>query len=215
LLFYQYTYLFKMMFTTTYKQIKYSSTAIYKEKGSKFMSYIFPVYNQLEIKEKIKLVKSNEKGANHYCFAYILFADKSCKKSNDDGEPNSTAGLPILKAIETNDLTNTLIIVVRYFGGKKLGIPGLIRSYKTSALEAINKSEIIIKSIIEVYKIIFEHNVTHDIMKELKRNNAIIISHEYNLNHEIKFSIVLNKSKQLIKKLKIFKEVDIIYIKTK
>ena len=204
-----------MMFTTTYKQIKFSSTVIYKEKGSKFISFIFPVYNQLEIKEKIKLVKSNEKGANHYCFAYVLFADKSCKKSNDDGEPNSTAGLPILKAIETNDLTNTLIIVVRYFGGKKLGIPGLIRSYKTSALEAINKSEIIIKSIKEIYKIIFEHNITHEIMKELKRNNAIITSHEYNLKHEITFSIDLNKSKQLIEKLKIFKEVDIKYIKTK
>ena len=203
-----------MMFTTTYKEIKFSSTAIFKEKGSKFISYIFSVYNQLEVKEKIKLVKTNEKGANHYCFAYVLFTDKSCKKSNDDGEPNSTAGLPILKAIETNDLTNTLIIVVRYFGGKKLGIPGLIRSYKISALAAIDKSEIIIKSIKEIYKIIFDHNIINDIMKELKKNNAVITSHEYNLKHQLKFSIDLDKSRHLIDKLKIFKEVDIKYIKT-
>ena len=81
-----------MMFTSTYKEIKFSTSAIFKIKGSKFISYIFPVYNQLEVKDKVKLVKANEKGANHYCFAYVLFADKSCKKSNDDGEPNSTAG---------------------------------------------------------------------------------------------------------------------------
>ena len=203
-----------MMFTATYKEIKFSTTAIFKIKGSKFISYIFPVYNQLEVKDKIKLVKTNEKGANHYCFAYVLFADKSCKKSNDDGEPNSTAGLPILKAIETNDLTNTLIIVVRYFGGKKLGIPGLIKSYKTSALLAIDKSKIIIKNIKEIYKIIFDHNIINDIMSEVKRNNAVILSHEYNLKHQLKFSIDLDKSKHLIEKLKIFKEVDVTYIKT-
>ena len=203
-----------MMFASTYKEIKFSTSAIFKIKGSKFISYIFPVYNQLEVKDKVKLVKANEKGANHYCFAYVLFADKSCKKSNDDGEPNSTAGLPILKAIETNDLTNTLIIVVRYFGGKKLGIPGLIKSYKTSASLAIDKSKIIIKNIKEIYKIIFDHNIINDIMKEIKRNNAVILSHEYNLKHQLKFSIDLDKSKHLIEKLKIFKEIDVIYTKT-
>jgi len=203
-----------MMFAATYKEIKFSTTTIFKEKGSKFISYIFPVNNQQEVKDKIKLVKANEKGANHYCYAYVLFADKSCKKSNDDGEPNSTAGLPILKAIETNDLTNTLIIVVRYFGGKKLGIPGLIKSYKTSALLAIDKSKIIIKKIKEIYKIIFDHSVINDIMREIKRNNAVILSHEYNLKHQLKFSIDLDKSKCLIEKLKIFKEIDIIYTKT-
>ena len=203
-----------MMFATTYKEIKFSTTAIFKQKGSKFISYIFPVYNQQEVKDKIKLVKTNEKGANHYCFAYVLFPDKSCKKSNDDGEPNSTAGLPILRAIETNDLTNTLIIVVRYFGGKKLGIPGLIKSYKTSALLAIDKSKIIIKNIKEIYKIIFDHNIINDIMKEIKRNNAVILSHEYNLKHQLKFTINLDEAKHLIEKLKIFKEVDVTYIKT-
>ena len=135
------------MFDDTYKEIEAPSVGVYKEKGSKFIAYSYPIYSKEEIKQKIEEVKKIEHAARHHCYAYILNPDKSAQRANDDGEPSSTAGKPILGQILSNDLTNILIIVVRYFGGVKLGVPGLIRSYKTAALDAISNSEIITKTI--------------------------------------------------------------------
>ena len=112
-----------------YKEIHKPEKGIYKEKGSKFILYIYPVYCHNDIKNILEKIKRIEYSAHHYCYAYILGSDKSEKRANDDGEPSSTAGKPILGKIESNNLTNTLIIVARYFGGEKLGVPGLIRSY--------------------------------------------------------------------------------------
>ena len=103
------------MFNDTYKEIKNPTTGLYKEKGSKFISYLFPVYSEQEVKDKLKKIKKTEHDARHHCYAYIINSDKSVERSNDDGEPSSTAGKPILGQIQSNDLTNILIIVVRYF----------------------------------------------------------------------------------------------------
>ena len=100
------------MFYDTYKEIKNPTTGLYKEKGSKFIAYLFPVYSEGEVKEKLEEIKKIEHAARHHCYAYILNPDKSSQRSNDDGEPSSTAGKPILGQIQSNDLTNTLIIVV-------------------------------------------------------------------------------------------------------
>ena len=141
------------MFNDTYKEIKSHTTGIYKEKGSKFIAYAYTVYSEQEVKKKLEEVKKLEHSARHHCYAYVLHADKSAQRANDDGEPSSTAGKPILGQILSKDLTNILIVVVRYFGGVKLGVPGLIRSYKTAASEAITNATIITRTIKEHYEV--------------------------------------------------------------
>jgi uncharacterized YigZ family protein len=138
---------------------------------SKFISYAFKVYDLNQVKRKLDLLKKKHKKANHHCYAYVLSLDSSIQKSSDDGEPSSTAGKPILNQIKINDLTNILIVVVRYFGGKKLGISGLINAYKTSSNELIKKCKIKSKEIIDIYEIEFEESNKHNLLNAIKKNN--------------------------------------------
>ena len=183
-----------MLFENSYNQLKKSSTGIYKEKGSKFISYAFIVKDKNEINYYLNQVKKKEHGARHFCYAYILNPDKSVIKVNDDGEPSSTAGRPILGQINSNNLTNTLIIVVRYFGGIKLGISGLIRSYKNAAYNSIKNNKIISLEIKEIYTVKYNYNDIDFIMKNIKKYDAKIISQENNINSEITYSISINKA---------------------
>ena len=154
-----------MLFDHTYKEITANSQSLYKEKNSKFISYAYSVYDLDSIKKYLKVIKSIESSASHYCYAYRLYPDKSLYKFNDDGEPAYTAGKPILKQIEKYELTNILIIVVRYFGGVKLGIPGLIRSYKTATINVLENSNIILKTIKDKYVVIFDPKHMNDVMR--------------------------------------------------
>ena len=162
------------MFDNTYKEVKSLSKGIYKEKGSKFIAYSYPVYTENDVKERLQEVKKIEHSARHHCYAYLINPDKSVQRSNDDGEPSSTAGKPILRQIQSNNLTNILIVVVRYFGGVKLGVPGLIRSYKTAASDAISQGIFITKTIKEQYKVYFKYPMMNDVMIPL------ISDHLYN-----------------------------------
>ena len=189
-----------MLFENSYNQLKKSSTGIYKEKGSKFISYAFIVKDENEINYHLNQVKKKEHGARHFCYAYVLNPDKSVIKVNDDGEPSSTAGRPILGQINSNNLTNTLIIVVRYFGGIKLGISGLIRSYKNAAYNSIKNNKIISLEIKEIYTVKYNYNDIDFIMKNIKKYDAKIISQENNINSEITYSISINKA-DILKKI--------------
>ncbi|MBT7895435.1 MAG: YigZ family protein [Flavobacteriales bacterium] len=189
-----------MLFDNSYNQLKKPSTGIYKEKGSKFISYAFIVKDKNEINYYLNQVKKKEHGARHFCYAYILNPDKSVIKVNDDGEPSSTAGRPILGQINSNNLTNTLIIVVRYFGGIKLGISGLIRSYKNAAYNSIKNNKIISLEIKEIYTVKYNYNDIDFIMKNIKKYDAKIISQENNINSEITYSISINKA-DILKKI--------------
>lgn len=189
-----------MLFDNSYNQLKKSSTGIYKEKGSKFISYAFIFKDKNEINYYLNQVKKKEHGARHFCYAYVLNPDKSVIKVNDDGEPSSTAGRPILGQINSNNLTNTLIIVVRYFGGIKLGISGLIRSYKNAAYNSIKNNKIISLEIKEIYTVKYNYNDIDFIMKNIKKYDAKIISQENNINSEITYSISINKA-DILKKI--------------
>lgn len=189
-----------MLFDNSYNQLKKSSTGIYKEKGSKFISYAFIVKDKNKINYYLNQVKKKEHGARHFCYAYVLNPDKSVIKVNDDGEPSSTAGRPILGQINSNNLTNTLIIVVRYFGGIKLGISGLIRSYKNAAYNSIKNNKIISLEIKEIYTVKYNYNDIDFIMKNIKKYDAKIISQENNINSEITYSISINKA-DILKKI--------------
>jgi len=201
-----------MLFSDTYKEIKTTTNSVYTERGSKFIAYSFPVYNELEIKNKLKNIKKHEPSANHYCYAYILHPDKSIYRINDDGEPQSTAGRQILKQIQKLELTNILIIVVRYFGGIKLGISGLIRSYKTATLLALEKSIIVIKDLEEKYAVTFEHTEMNSVMKLVKEYNLKILERDFKTNCRLIFLVPKKKSEIVLKKLKDNYKLEITYL---
>ena len=204
-----------LMFDNIYKELEASSKGNYLEKGSKFISYAIKVKTNTQVKEKLDKIKKIEKSANHYCYAYVLHPDKSATYFNDDGEPRSTAGKPILGQIQSHDLTNILIIVVRYFGGTKLGVSGLIRSYKNAAKDAIKNSKIIINEIKEVYSLEFNFEKINTIMKIIKANNIDIINKKFDSICFMEIKITKNKSDEMLNK---FKEnligLKIKYIKT-
>jgi len=189
--------------------VKIHTTGIYKEKGSKFIAYSYPVYSEEEIKEKLEIVKKLEHSARHYCYAYILNPDKSTQRSNDDGEPSSTAGKPILGQILSNDLTNILIVVVRYFGGVKLGVPGLIRSYKTAAVQAIQEATIVTKTIKEQYKVSFKYPQMNNVMRLVKEYDLEVINTDFQIDCKLIFAVPKSKANDVVDTFKKNHELNI------
>ena len=210
----RYLYLFLLMIEDKYKEVKNHTTGIYKEKGSKFIAYSYPVYSEEEVKEKLEEVRKLEHSARHYCYAYILNPDKSAQRANDDGEPSSTAGKPILGQILSNNLTNILIVVVRYFGGVKLGVPGLIRSYKTAAAEAILEATIITKTIKEQYEVIFKYPQMNDVMRLIKEYDLEVVNTDFQIDCKLIFAVPKSKANDVVDTFKKNHELRIDNIKT-
>lgn len=162
-------------FTTISKE----SEGIYKEKGSKFFALAFPVLSETEIKEILDDLTSKHPKAVHYCYAWRLGTDGNLFRANDDGEPSGTAGRPILGQIDRLGLTNIIVVVVRYYGGKKLGVSGLINAYKSSTEDALNKAIIIEKEISHTYEIVCSYTIINDVLNFLKKDNITIIEKEF------------------------------------
>ena len=201
------------MFEDIYKEVQNPSSGTYKEKGSKFISYSYPVYTEKDIKDKIEEVKKIEHSARHYCYAFVLHPDKSFQRAGDDGEPSSTAGRPILSQILSNDLTNILIIVVRYFGGVKLGISGLIRSYKTAAANAIINSKIITKTLKEQFEVCFEYTQMNNVMRLVKEFDLEVVKTDFQIDCKLIFAVPKSKSLDVEDTFKKNHEITIEYIK--
>ena len=197
-----------------YKEIESSTRGSYKEKGSKFIAYTFPVYSEEQVKKKLKEIAALENTARHHCYAYILHADKSDQRANDDGEPSSTAGKPILRQILVNDLTNTLIIVARYFGGVKLGASGLIHAYKTAAADAISQAKIIKKIIKEEYEVNFKYPQINNVMRIIKEHRLEVINTDFQIECKLIFAVSKNKASIIVKTFQKNHELTIKYIKT-
>lgn len=178
-----------MLFSDTYLTIENKAEIIFKDKGSKFLTFAFPVESDAQIKEVLFQLKKEHPSANHHCYAYRLGADKLNFRANDDGEPNNTAGKPILGQIQSNDLTNILIVVVRYFGGTLLGVSGLINAYKSSTAEVIKECNIIEKFISFSYKVNFPFEHLNDVMKLLKQTDCKITTQQFDNDCVISFSI--------------------------
>lgn len=202
------------MCTDLYKTISKTSEGIYKEKGSKFIAYAYPVNSEEEIKEIIAKLKKEYYDARHHCYAYMLGSDKKNFRANDDGEPSSTAGKPILGQILSYDLTNILIVVIRYFGGTKLGVSGLIHAYKTAALDTIENAEIFEKTVNDIYDIHFDYLVMNDIMRIIKEEQPEQISQDFNLTCKIRLSIRQSEVEKIIKRFKKVTSVKAEYILT-
>lgn len=177
------------MFEDTYKTISSLSEGLYKEKGSKFLAFAIPVETEAEVKEKIAQIKKEYYDARHHCYAYILGYNKSAYRINDDGEPSGTAGRPIYGQLLSKDVTNVLLVVVRYFGGIKLGVSGLITAYKTAAKDALENAQIIEKIVQEPYKITFDYIYLNSVMQILKDESVQILHQGYEENCVVNFKV--------------------------
>ena len=156
------------MFDDSYKTIAKPAEGSYSEKRSKFLAYAFPVQNEQEVKQRLAEIQKKHWDARHHCYAYILGAHKDAYRLNDNGEPSGTAGRPIYGQLLSKDVTNTLVIVVRYFGGIKLGVSGLQNAYKVAAREALDAAVIEERTVQETYRVTFEYVKMNDIMQILK-----------------------------------------------
>lgn len=196
----------------TYKTLKRaSSEVLFKDKNSKFFGYAFPVLTEEDVKNLLEVLKNQHHTARHWCYAYqIGIAENRFQyRVNDDGEPNNSAGMPIYGQIQSFDLTNILIVVVRYFGGVKLGVGGLINAYKTAAQMSLENVEIITRTINITYLISFEYKNMNKVMRIIKEKNLKIVEQKLELSCEITISVRLKKSKLVYDLFKNQYEVDI------
>ncbi|MEI7596752.1 MAG: YigZ family protein [Bacteroidota bacterium] len=203
-----------MMFEDTYKTIKEIATGQFKDRGSKFIGFAFPVCSEEDVKIIVADTKKKYHDASHHCYAYILGSDKSAYRINDDGEPSGTAGKPIHGQILSKDLTNILVIVIRYFGGTKLGVSGLINAYKQSASEAINNAVIIEKTVDEIYEVTFDYLAMNDVMRILKDDQIKQLNQEFELICKITFSIRKQMANKITDQLQKIDKTKVVYLRT-
>ncbi len=170
------------MFDDTYRTIKGTAEGLYKEKGSKFLAFAFPVRTVEEVKSHLDKLRKDYFDARHHCYAYILGATKEAWRANDDGEPSGTGGRPIYGQLLSADLTDTLVVVVRYFGGILLGASGLANAYKVAARDAIEHAEIIEKTIDIRYRLHFEYALMNDVMRIIKEFGLTPQNQDFNLD---------------------------------
>lgn len=186
----------------TYQTLAALSQGIYKEKGSKFLAYAKSVYTEEDIKTLLNQVKKEHPKARHHCYAYRLGMDKKANyRANDDGEPSGTAGKPILGQIDSYELTNVMVIIVRYFGGTKLGVSGLIRAYKTATKIAFEEADLITKKIMCHFELSFDYISMNAVMKIIKKEDLQITKQFYEDTYKIQVPIRQRDKQRIIAKL--------------
>ena len=186
----------------TYKTIISEAEGLYKEKGSKFLSFAMPVSTADQAKEIVKEYRKKYYDARHVCYAYMIGAERTDFRSNDDGEPSGTAGRPILGQINSRELTNVLVIVIRYFGGILLGTGGLVVAYKEATADALDRTEIIEKTVDIRISISFDYVLMNDVMRVIKDVNAQITAKTYVNQCMMQLSIRKQDAELLSTKLK-------------
>jgi uncharacterized YigZ family protein len=184
-----------------YTTIESSAKAEYKDRGSKFIGYAFPLSNTGDFREKLAAIKKEHPKASHYCFAYRMGLEGATHRISDDGEPSGTAGRPILGQIDSKELTDVLVIVVRYFGGTLLGVTGLINAYKTSASLVLQTTLVIQKPVLMNCRIEFDYSRMSDVMKMVKKFDGRIIGKEMQLFNTFEVSIPKINWEEAYKKL--------------
>ena len=190
-----------MLFDDTYKTIHELSEGIYRDKGSKFIAYLYPLSSENDIRDIITALKAEHPKARHHCWAFRLSPDRTVFRLNDDGEPSGTAGRPILNTLLSNELTNVLAVVVRYFGGTLLGVPGLINAYKSATVEAVKNAKIIEKTVNSVFRIEFGHPQMNEVMKIVKEEDLKISNQNFDLNCSFLLEIRQSQVNKVLGKL--------------
>ena len=186
----------------TYQTILGESTGEYREKGSKFFAYAYPVYSEKEWQARLEEVKQIHPKARHFCFAYRLGLDGNQFRANDDGEPSGSAGRPILGQIDSFNLVNVIVIVVRYFGGTKLGVSGLIHAYKVSTADAFENASIIKKTVEDIYQLTFEYALMSEVMNAVKKLALEVVVKDFGNIGRLEIAIRQSEVEEMLPSLK-------------
>lgn len=186
-----------MSFDDSYLEVVGSSKGLFKDKGSKFIAYAYSVKSEQDVKQRLAEVKKQEYAARHHCYAYILNPDKSAQRDSDDGEPSNTAGKPILGQLLSRELTNTLVVVVRYFGGVKLGVSGLITAYRAAASEALEDITVEKCFVKDVFTVYFKYPEMNNVMRMIKDNSLEIINQDFELECALTFCVKKSQSEKI------------------
>lgn len=194
---------------STYFTVKYRSEGLYKEKGSKFIGIAVPCWDEEEAKSYLTEWKKEHHQARHLCYAYRFGLAGELYRANDDGEPNNSAGAPILGQIQSFELSNVLIGVVRYYGGTKLGVGGLINAYRTAAKEALEAAKIVEKEVFEWVQISFEYADMPGVMNFMKKFDLPQVESEFEISCTIKTNLPLNSASELKEELGQFSSLTI------
>lgn len=203
-----------MLFDDTYKTIAAPSEGVFRDRGSKFIGYAWPIRSEEEIKPLLAGLRAEHAKARHFCWALRLSPDRSIFRIQDDGEPSGTAGRPILNTLLSADITNVFIVVVRYFGGTLLGVPGLINAYKTAAQEAIQAANIVEKTVNDIYVVSFGYLHMNDIMKLVKEEKLNVLSQNFDNSCSIQLEIRKSGLNAILGKIEQIEGVKIKYLFT-
>jgi uncharacterized YigZ family protein len=192
-----------------YTTIAKSGKAEFKDRGSKFIGYVFPIASTEEFKDRLNEVKKEHPKATHHCFAYRLGLDGNTWRVSDDGEPSGSAGRPILGQIDSKILVNTLVVVVRYFGGTLLGVPGLINAYKTAATLALQTTQLVQKPVEKEFIVQFDYTQVNEIMTLIKQYNCRVVRQEMQLFCNMTIAVPRNRIQEVSYKLKEIRDVEL------
>jgi len=191
----------------TFRTIAAEAQGIYKEKGSKFMAFAFPVKTEDEAVKKIDMLRKKYYDARHHCYAYRLGCNGELYRANDDGEPTNTAGKPILGQLLAFDISNVVVVVVRYFGGILLGTGGLIQAYKKASENALNNAEILTDIVTDTFSVSFDYSELNHVLKIIKDMNLKCFEQDFGMNCSMKITARKSLSEQLEKRLKTLKSL--------
>jgi uncharacterized YigZ family protein len=197
------------MAVTSFFTLDKPSQGLYKEKGSKFLAFAYPVRNEDEIKEKLDALRKEYYDARHHCYAWILGPERLQFRANDDGEPNHSAGDPILGQIRSKNLTNVLIVVVRYFGGTKLGVGGLIAAYKAAAEDALRTASIIEEEVRLYMELEFQYENTNEVMRLVKEFELKLVQQQFDIACHLSVQVSLSKWPVLEPRLKLMNDLGV------
>jgi uncharacterized YigZ family protein len=203
-----------MLFEDTYQEIELAVTGIYKEKGSRFIAIAKPVFTEDEIKTELENLRKEYFDARHHCYAWILNPDQSAQRTNDDGEPAGTAGKPILNQLLSHQLTNILVVVVRYFGGTKLGVSGLINAYKSATKDALSQALIKEKYLKDYYQFHFDYPLMKPVMRLLEDHDLQMEDPQFELDCRLKVGIRKSKIESVLAKANALFGLQIQYLYT-
>jgi uncharacterized YigZ family protein len=203
-----------MLFSDTYKTIAAEARGLFKDRGSRFIALVIPVTGQDQIKEKLEELRKEFHDARHHCYAWVLGPDRQTWRANDDGEPSGTAGRPILGQINSRELTDILIVVIRYFGGTLLGVSGLINAYRSAAEDALSNASIIEKTVMHTYVLKFPYLSMNDVMKVLKEEGCSQSAHSYGNDCSVEISVRSSAAERITERLRKIDGLTATWLKT-
>lgn len=202
------------LFEDTYKTIEKPSEGLFKDKGSKFIGYAFPIQSEEEWKDRLQEVRAMHGKARHFCWAIRLTPDRTVFRVNDDGEPSGSAGKPILNTLLSYDVTQIGVVVVRYFGGTLLGVPGLINAYKMATKEALDAAEILEKTVNDIYQVQFDYLQMNEVMRIVKDEELKILNQVFDNECLLEFELRKNQVSQVVGKFEKLLGVKLKYLRT-